>query len=156
MSNYTEFAGAKINGETKFIIQESDLSVRQIIELGVDKFLDDNPNLRLSLKKRWLDKQLKDLQLKKCSDADLEDSLEKEKLEVMFKISDKHDFFKKHNIADENEFIKSVYEIKKLAGQDNDLDCVSLSDLRMQAMFCNLDENIFKDLCCEALSLYEI
>lgn len=123
--------GAEANFKIKKIKQYKGRVLREIIDLGIEKYEKDNPAFAKKVKLEWIDHQLGLVKNKQ-----LDDDYEIEKLmKEHYKIIMSFDKFKKaiedYYIENLDDFINAFYEVKQLIGDNGDLGSVDNKELRL-------------------------
>ena len=156
MAKYPEFIGIKVSEKTKFFLDETRKSRRDILELGLKQYYQENPKLKTKAEFKFLDYQ-KEVLNKQKADTDVSyKELEQSAMKLMVQFENINDVIEQYNIDEEHEFIKSFLEIKKDIDELGSIDNIKPYIINLQAGLCDMDPIMFKESCVKLLKSYEV
>jgi t-SNARE complex subunit (syntaxin) len=153
---YDKPISIRVDRKTKFYLTEANVSRRDILRLGLEQYYNENPKLKMQVKMKFMNHE-KDYLQKEIQDNRLEaEKLEKEALKFVFRMDGLKEFLKQYTIENEEEFLRSFFEIKKLAEMKEGLEVVEDRVFAFQSLCCGMDTDLFKKACIELLEKYDI
>lgn len=155
MSNkYPVTIGIRSNHKMKHYTDEAEIHKRELLKLGLEVYYDRNPHLKIKAKKKWIQNNLVNLKEEELSTHDEINNLERDLFNLTLSTQKVNEFFKNNNINNEEEFLKSAFEIKKCMGEDGTIMDVPNSDFGLQSLCCKMETDDFKIKVSEFFKLY--
>ncbi|WP_080460430.1 hypothetical protein [Methanobrevibacter arboriphilus] len=153
---YNKQAIARVDDETNFKIkkikQYKGRVLREIIDLGIEKYEKDNPAFAKKVKLEWIDHQLGLVKNKQLDDDYEIEKLMKEHYKIIMSFDKFRKAIEDYYIDNLDDFINAFYEVKQLVDREGDLNSVSNSDL---IPISNTFEIPFNDLVGASKELLE-
>lgn len=157
MMKYNKQVIARIDDETNFKIkkikQYKGRVLREIIELGVKEYENNNPAFAKKVKLEWIDHQLGLVKNKQLNDDYEIEKLMKEHYKIILSLDKFKKSIEDFYIENLDDFINAFYEVKQLVDREGDLSSVSSSDL---IPISNTFEIPFNDLVGASKELLEV